>query len=182
MGTATWWCRSLLQQTRGILFHPHQFTILPFKCQHNRGEWVKDWVLHFQCLTSSLALSTSCQHLHRTGEMNSWAQFLLLRLDRVTSTARNCQFPSAILPKVLFLSKTTPKHVFSTSEILQKQMTICNCFLKPTTGRYFSLKDSGAVLIGSKRQAKNAKSITHYKDSCLDLEINFQQWPPETWP
>lgn len=79
MGTAIWWCWSLLQQTRSILFHPHQFTVLPLKCQHNRGEWIKDWVLHFQCLTSSPALSTSCQHLHRTGEMNSWAPFLLLQ-------------------------------------------------------------------------------------------------------
>lgn len=76
-------------------------------------------------------------------------------------------------------SSSCPRLLQSTcsplSEILQNQMTICNCFLKLTVGRYFPLQDSEAALIGSERKVKNAESIKHYKNSCLDLEIHFQQ-------
>lgn len=58
----------------------------------------------------------------------------------------------------------------------KKQTAIYNCLLKPTIGRYFPLKDSGAELVGSKRQPRNAESIKwHYKNCCLDPAIYFQQ-------
>lgn len=95
------------------------------KCWHSRGERVKDWVLvHFWCLTSSLALSGSCllwqwlsvcQHLHR--RQTAGHCFCCCGLDGVTSTAQGLLpgLPVPSCPRSSSCPKPTPKHLLSTS-------------------------------------------------------------------